>query len=196
MAMPLRDLVTSTLAAGGEPDADESEALVNRLVPFVYQELRGMAHALLARERDAHTLGTTALVHEAYLKLVDESRVVQRGRAYFFAAAARAMRQVLIDYARRRGRVKRGGGRTAISLDSGVIAVDALAGELVDLDEALERLAATYPRLARVVECRFFGGLSVEETAAALGLSPRSVKRDWALARAWLYRDLRGAGGA
>ena len=194
MAVPVREAVTALLALGG--DRKEDERLVDRLVPLVYDELRGMAHALLHRERGDHTLSTTALVHEAYLKLVDATRVVDRGRAYFFAAAARAMRHVLIDYARRRGREKRGGGREPVSLDSSAIAVDACADGLVDLDEALTRLTDLYPRLAQVVECRFFGGLSVEETAATLAISTRSVKRDWALARAWLYRDLRDEAGA
>jgi RNA polymerase sigma factor (TIGR02999 family) len=186
MALPLRDTVTSLLTDDGTDDGE----VVNRLVPAVYEELRVMAHAFLDRERPDHTLDTTALVHEAYLKLVDEAQVAQRGRLYFFAAAARAMRQVLIDYARRRGRGNRGGGWARVSLESPEIAVDALAAELVELDEALTRMAGEFPRCARVVECRFFGGLSVEETAAALGVSTRSVKRDWALARAWLYRDM------
>lgn len=189
-ALP-RDAVT-TLLSPDERAADGE--IVNRLVPLVYGELRRMAHAILDRERAEHTLDTTALVHEAYLKLVDESKVVTHGRAYFFAAAARAMRQVLIDYARRRGRRKRGGGWAVISLDSRALAVDTFADGLMDLDEALTRFAQQYPRPARVVECRFFGGLSVEETADALQISPRSVKRDWALARAWLYRDLGGEG--
>lgn len=184
--------MTTLLAteAAGLRDA----GIVNRLLPFVYEELRDMAHRILHRERPDHTLDTTALVHEAYLKLVDETRVAAHGKSYFFAAAARAMRQVLIDYARRRGTRKRGGGWAIISLDSHAVAVEELAGGLVDLDESLTRLAAEYPRPAAVVECRFFGGLNVEETAGALGVSPRSVKRDWALARAWLYRDLGGVG--
>ena len=192
MALPIRDTVSLILSPGAAPA--EGDGVVNRLLPVVYEELRRMAHALLHRERADHTLDTTALVHEAYLKLVDETRVVARGRDYFFAAAARAMRQVLIDYARRRGRHKRGGGWAVISLDSRALAVDAFADGLEDLDEALSRLAEVYPRPARVVECRFFGGLNVDETAAALAISPRSVKRDWALARAWLYRDLGGDG--
>src|SRR5262245_13073012 len=129
MTASLREAVTTALVSG---EVEGGDGLVNRLVPLVYEELRAMAHALLAGERGDHTLGTTALVHEAYLKLVDEARVAERGRSYFFAAAARAMRQVLIDYARRRGRVKRGGGEAPVSLDVTVIAVDALAGELID----------------------------------------------------------------
>ena len=190
MAIPLRETVTTLLTA---PVGDEDD-LVNRLVPLVYDELRTIAHRLLLGERAEATLGTTGLVHEAYLKLVDDSRVVSRGRAYFFAAAARAMRQVLVDYARRRMRDKRGGGMVAVSLDSSILAVDALAHRVLDLDEALNRLAHHHPRAARVVECRFFTGMSVEETATALEMSPRNVKRDWAFARAWLYRDLNGQG--
>lgn len=188
MAIPLRETVTTLLTG---PVADEDD-LVNRLVPLVYDELRTIAHRLLLGERAEATLGTTGLVHEAYLKLVDDSRVVSRGRAYFFAAAARAMRQVLVDYARRRTRGKRGGGMVAVSLDSSILAVDALAHRVLDLDEALNRLAEHHPRAARVVECRFFTGMNVEETATALEMSPRNVKRDWAFARAWLYRDLNG----
>jgi RNA polymerase sigma factor (TIGR02999 family) len=186
MAIPLRETVTSLLTGPVRDDAD----LVNRLVPLVYDELRSIAHRLLLGERANATLGTTGLVHEAYLKLVDDARVARQGRAYFFAAAARAMRQVLVDYARRRARGKRGGGWTAVSLDSNLIAVDALADRVLGLDEALTRLAVQHPRAARVVECRYFTGMSVEETAAALEMSPRNVKRDWAFARAWLYRDL------
>src|SRR5690606_27472828 len=136
------------------------------------------------------TLQTTALVHEAYFRLADDTKVTARGRAYFFAAAARAMRQVLVDHARRRNAAKRGGGVEPVSLDETRLAVDELAAELLDLDRELERLAALNERHARVVECRFFAGLSVEETAAALDVSPRTVKSDWALARAWLYETL------
>lgn len=172
------------------------EDVMERLIPLVYDELRAMAHRHVAREQGPRTLHTTALVHEAYLKLVDTTRVTERGRAYFFAAAARAMRQVLVDYARRRKAVKRGG-EVPLHLDGVQVGVDAFTAELLDLDRALERLAALNPRHVRVVECRFFGGLSVEETAAALGTSARTVKHDWALARAWLYEALRvQAGGS
>lgn len=164
---------------------------LEELVPVVYDELRAMAHRQLAREQDGHTLQTTALVHEAYLKLVDSSRVSERGRAYFYGAAARAMRQVLVDHARRRNALKRGGDgdREATMTTSDA---DAFAAEVLDLDRALNQLAERSPRQARVVECRYFGGLSVAETAAALGVSPRTVKYDWALARAWLYEVLGG----
>ena len=170
----------------------EGRDVLEDLVPLVYDELRQMARRHLARERRQRTLNTTGLVHEAYLKLVDQSRAPVRSRGYFFAAAARAMRQVLVDAARRRGRFKRGGGEEALNLEDFQVAVDDFAAELRDVDEALDALAVEFPRQARVVECRFFGGLSVEETAEALDLAPRTVKRDWALARAWLYRKLRG----
>ena len=172
-------------------DLDDAET-VTGLVPMIYDELRAMAHRQLAREGLEQTLQTTELVHEAYLRLVDDRYVTRRGRAYFFAAASHAMRRVLVDRARRRSAYKRGGGYcTTFALDETSVAVDAFAEELLDLDDALERLAALDPRQARVVECRYFGGLDVEETAVALGVSPRTVKSDWALARAWLYGELR-----
>lgn len=170
--------------------ADGDAPALAEMFAVVYDELRGMAQARLAREPDGHTLQPTALVHEAWLKLVDATRVSSRGRAYFFAAAARAMRQVLVDHARRVQSLKRGGGVALETLDEGSGTVTASAIELLDLHDALERLAARSPRPAQVVECRYFGGLSVEETAEALAVSPRTVKSDWALARAWLHREL------
>jgi RNA polymerase sigma factor (TIGR02999 family) len=170
----------------------ESRDVFQELLPLVYDELRQMARRHLAGERRQRTLNTTGLVHEAYLKLVDSARVPVKNRAYFFAAAARAMRQILVDAARRRGRIKRGNGEVPLNLDDFQIGVDDFAAELRNLDEALEKLTLLFPRQARVVECRFFAGLSVEETAEALEMAPRTVKRDWSLARAWLYRELRG----
>lgn len=164
---------------------------LDRLVPLVYAELEAMARRHRAREQPGHTLETAELVHEAFLKLVDHAQVTRRGRAYFFAAASRAMRQVLVDHARRRGAAKRGGGQRDVSLDQEAVPVDGFAEELLDVDSALEQLAILSSRQARVVECRYFGGLSVEETAEALDVSPRTVKSDWALARAWLYTRLR-----
>jgi RNA polymerase sigma factor (TIGR02999 family) len=184
-------------------DSGEPPTL-DQVVPLIFDELRDLAHGLLAREHRNVTLQTTAIVHEAYVRLVDDARVTVRGRAYFFAAAARAMRQILIDAARRRGALKRGGDAPSAAsdvdaplaaLDDGGARVDAYASELLDLNRALEKLELRNPRQMRVVECRFFGGLSVEETATALGVSPRTVKGDWALARAWLYRVLRGEEG-
>lgn len=189
----LRSRVTGAAAT-----ADTGEPVpVDALVDLIYEELRAMAHHHLARERVGHTLQTTALVHEAYLKLVDGTHVGGRGRAYFFAAAGRAMRQVLVDHARRRTAGKRGGDAVPVPLEKVQLAedesADAFAAELLDLDRALTRLSELEPRHARVVECRYFGGMSVEETADALGVSPRTVKYDWALARAWLHDALRGA---
>ena len=183
-----RSAVTEVLIAARREGRDGFEDLL----PLVYDELRQIARRHLAREWRQQTLNTTGLVHEAYLKLVDHARVPLQSRAYFFAAVARAMRQVLVDAARRRGRLKRGDGEAPLNLENVQVAVDDFAAELRDLDEALERLTTLFPRQARVVECRFFGGLSVEETGEALELAPRTVKRDWALARAWLYRELRG----
>lgn len=184
----IRDRTTALLEPGTEGDP----ARLDALLPLVYDELRGLAHRQLAGERAGHTLQTTALVHEAYVRLVDETRVTRKGRAYFFGAAAQAMRQVLVEHARRHAAKKRGGGARPVSLDAATLAVDEIADELLDLDRALEELAVRNPRHARVVECRFFGGLSVEETADALDVSPRTVKYDWALARAWLHDALRG----
>jgi RNA polymerase sigma factor (TIGR02999 family) len=150
-----------------------------------------MARRGLAREGVGHTLQTTALVHEAWFKLIDSEKVGERGRAYFFAAAAQAMRQVLVDHARRRKAGKRGRGVKHEDLDQIQIAVDEFAVELLELDDALQRLAVLNPRHARVVECRYFAGLSVEDTAAALGVSARTVKYDWTMARAWLFDTLR-----
>jgi len=174
-------------AEAGGPEPDE------RLWPLIYDDLRAMAHQQLRRERPGHTLVTTALVHEAYLRMVDSTQVARKGRAYFFAAAARAMRQILVDYARRKGRIKRTPGETPPPGPE-QIGMEEFAADLLDLDRALASLGGVHPRPARVVECRFFGGLTVEETADALAISERTVKGDWALARAWLFRELRSGG--
>lgn len=156
----------------------------------VYEELRRLAHHQLMGGWRKYTLDTTALVHEAYLKLVDVESLADRHRGYFFGAAARAMRQVLVDAARRRQQLKRGAGRDDLTYDDDLAGTEAFAAELIMLDDSLEQLAESYPRQARVVECRFFGGLTIEETAEALELSRRTVIRDWELARAWLFRQL------
>jgi RNA polymerase sigma-70 factor, ECF subfamily len=177
---------------GTSRDATELAGDLDELVPVIFEELRVMARRQLSRQHDRYTLQTTELVHEAYLRLAGDAQVTQRGRAYFYASAARAMRQVLVDAARRRNSAKRGSGAEALSLDEQVGTVDAYADQLLDLDDALRELERRNARSARVVVCRFFGGMSVEDTAQALGVSPRSVKSDWALARAWLYDTLRG----
>jgi RNA polymerase sigma-70 factor, ECF subfamily len=169
------------------------ESALNELIPLVYDELRVLAHRRLSNERRQDSLQTTALVNEVYLKLVDDTRVTGRGRAYFFAAVSRAMRQILVDRARHRLAIKRGQGAEFVSLDEDQIAVDSYAAELVDLDDALKRLAERSPRHARVVELRYFAGLSVEQTADVLAVSARTVKSDWALARAWLLGEFGGA---
>lgn len=180
-----RTAVTALLS-----EADGGRTTFDALFPLVYDELRQLAHRQLAAHK-RYTLDTTGLVHEAYLKLVDATSVPLKNRAYFFGAAARAMRQVLVDAARRRTRDKRGGGEADIALNETSLTVEGFAAEITELDESLERLAGHYPRQAQVVECRFFGGLSIDETAAALDLSRRTVVRDWTMARAWLYRDLK-----
>lgn len=169
---------------------DTPQDLMERLFPMLYDELHRLAQLHLRRQRNQHTLNTTALIHEAYLRLIDQQRVDLQDRSHFLGVAARAMRFVVIDYARRRGAKKRGGGIQHKTLDKVDIAIDAQAADLLALDEALTRLAKLNERLSQVVEYRFFGGLSIEETAAALGVSERTVKRDWQKARLWLYREM------
>lgn len=165
------------------------EAAADALLPLVYDELQALAARQLRRERSAHTLNPTALVHEAYLKLVDQ-REGWQSRAHFFGVAALAMRRVLVHYAERRAAQKRGGGVAAVTLVEDGVAREAPAEEIVALDEALGRLAAFAERPARVVEMRFFGGLTQDEIAEALGISVPTVQRDWQTARAWLGREL------
>ena len=163
---------------------------VDDIMPRVYGELRQIARRHLSRDPQGNTLSTTALIHEAYLRLADAEEVTAKGRGYFFASAARAMRQILVDYARRRRRLKRGGGLQPLTLNEAVVGHPAPSLDLVDLDRALGELSEIDSRAASVVECRFFGGLSVEDTAMALGVTARTVKRDWAFARAWLFQRL------
>ena len=167
-----------------------NRAAVDELIPFLYRELKRIAAAQLRQERPGHTLQVTALVHEAYLKLVDQRQVNFQNRAHFFGVAAQAMRRVLLDYAKGRARGKRGGDVRKTSLDEALTVSYDRSSELVEIDEALERLAVFDQRQAKVVEMRFFGGLSVEETAEALGVSEPTVKREWAMAKAWLHREL------
>jgi RNA polymerase sigma factor (TIGR02999 family) len=163
----------------------------DRLFPLVYEELQRIAHRQLGRERSDHTLGTTALVHEAYLKLVDRTRIQWDDRAHFFAVAARAMRRVLVEYARRHRALKRGAAPARVNLNDATLVADQRADILVALDDALSRLTEIDERVGRVVECRFFGGLTEEETAEALAVTPRTVRRDWVKAKGWLYQALR-----
>ena len=169
---------------GGDP------AVVDRLFAAVYDELRRVAHHALLRERPGHTLGTTGLVHETYFKLVDQSRVEWQDRGHFFGVAARAMRQILVDYARRRGALKRGGRVEVLALEEGLVAAEERAEAFLAVDDALTRLAAHDAGMAQVVECRFFAGLTEEETAEATGTSVRTVQRRWRRAKAWLYQEL------
>jgi len=163
---------------------------VDRLYPLVYEELRRIAHRAIRGERTGHTLGTTGLVHEAYLGLVDQTRLEYRDRAHFYGIAARAMRHILVDYARRHGAAKRGGNLRAIPLDEAILAVEDRADALLALDEALGELERLDPRLGQVVQCRFFGGLTEEETGEVLGVTARTVRRDWLKAKGWLYQHL------
>lgn len=163
------------------------------LLPLVYDELRRVAHRQLQQWGPGHTLNTTALVHEAYIRLADGSSLSLSDRAHFFAVAARAMRYVLIDHARKHDAAKRGGAWQQVPLEDGQLRVEQRVDTLLALDAALTRLADLNERLARVVECRFFGGMTDEETAAALGVSDRTVRRDWTKARLWLYAEIGGS---
>ena len=163
---------------------------LDRLLPLVYDQLRHIAHGQLRGERSGHTLTSTALVHEAYLRLVKIDQVRWQDRAHFFAVTARVMRRILIDYARAAKREKRGGNATRVSLSGAMELPLATADDLLALEQALTRLEELNERQCRVVECRCFAGMSVEETATALDTSPATVKRDWALSRAWLNREL------
>lgn len=172
------------LSVDGDPDA------FDRLFPIVYDELRKVAHNRLRHERRGHTLNTTALVHETYLKLVRLDAVQYGGRAHFFAIAAQAMRNILVTYAIRRKAQRRGGTSKKVPLDDVMLISDEQADAILDLNDALDRLKEMSERQHLVVEARFFGGLTVEEAAEAIGVSPATVKRDWRVARAWLNREL------
>jgi RNA polymerase sigma-70 factor, ECF subfamily len=163
----------------------------SKLMPLVYNELRRLAGGYMRRERPEHTLQATALVHEAYLKLVQQRSVDWQGKAHFFGIAAQLMRRILIDHARGHLREKRGGAKPVVPLDEALVFSAGQSAEMVRLDEALERLAKLDPRQSKIVELRFFGGLSVEESAEFLGISPKTVKRDWSVAKAWLLGELR-----
>ena len=184
-----RDDITRLLVDLGHGN----ERAVDQLLPKVYDELRRMAHHYMVKERSEHTLNTTALVHEAYLKLINQREANWQNRSHFFAIASMAMRRILVNYAKMRSRQKRGGNAAKISIEDTPelqIVAEERAEELIALDEALNRLSEINERAGRVVECRFFGGLSIEETAEALGVSPMTIKRDWRFAKAWLKREM------
>jgi RNA polymerase sigma factor (TIGR02999 family) len=182
------DAISELLARWG---SGEREAL-DQLTPLIYDELRKIAARHLRREREGHTLQTTALAHEAFLKLANQPGLDWQNRAHFFAIAARLVRQILVDYARAGRRVKRGGGLKTLVLDETLAPADRRSVELIALNDALDGLARLDQQQSRVVELRFFGGLSVEETAAVLQVSRATVNRDWVTARAWLLRELGG----
>jgi len=190
MPSPIDD-VTDLLVAWGQGD----ESALQKLTPLVYRELHNLAHHNMMRERPGHTLQTTALVNEAYLRLVDSQHVQWRDRAHFFAMSARLMRRILVDFARSRRYQKRGGGARPVSLDENVDVAHERSADLVALDEALAVLAAVDPRKSRVVEMKFFGGLTAEEIAEVLEVSPDTVLRDWSLAKSWLLRELKRGNG-
>jgi len=178
--------VTQLLVAWG----NGNKAALEKLMPLVYDELRRLAHHYMRREHPGHTLQTTALVNEAYFRLVDQKHVHWQNRAHFFAISAQLMRRILIDHARSHQFVKRGGGAHKVSLDEVAVVAQEQAADLLALDDALRSLAAIDERKGRIVELRFFGGLSAEETAEALKISPRTVMREWSMAKAWLYRAI------
>jgi RNA polymerase sigma-70 factor (ECF subfamily) len=186
LAMSSAGQITQLLADWSEGD----EAALKRLLPLVYDELHRLANAYMRRERQDHTLQTTALIHEAYLRLVGQHNVRWQTRAHFFAIAARVMRNILVDHARGRGRAKRGDGLPAYPLGDVAVMSDERADELVAVNTALDNLTAVDPRKSRVFELRYFGGMSIDEAAEALKVSPATVTRDWRMARAWLRREL------
>jgi len=178
--------ITQQLIAWSNGD----EAALEKLIPAVYQELRRMADYYLRRENPDHSLQPTALVHEAYLRLIDQTKVEWHNRAHFFGVAAQMMRRILIDHAKTKHRVKRGGDAVKVELDENANFTHERASELLALDDALQELANLDQRKSQIVELRYFGGLTVEETAQVLGISDKTVMRDWSLAKAWLYQEL------
>lgn len=189
---PTSPQVTQLLNAWGEGD----QVARDQLIPLVYDELHRLAHRYMKRESPGHTLQTSALVNEAFVRLVDQKNVRWQNRAHFFGIAAQMMRRILVDYARSRNYAKRGGGATRISLDEALIVSDERSTEVVSVHEALERLAEFDSRKSQIVELRFFGGLSIDETAEVLSVSPGTVMRDWTLAKAWLRREITSDGSA
>ena len=192
MSLPPAPEITRLLQAWRAGD----DGALDQLTPLVYGELHRLAHARMRHAEPGHTLQTTALANEAFVRLVDARRVDWQDRAHFFALCARAMRHILVDAARARGSLKRGGGAAVVPFDEQLAVTPGSDPDLLALDEALAQLSAADPRQGRVVELRYFGGLSVEETAAVLGVSPQTVMRDWKLAKLWLARALRHANQA
>jgi RNA polymerase sigma factor (TIGR02999 family) len=184
--LPTRQAVTQLLGdwSGGD------EGALEKLFPLVQPELHRLAHHYMSRERAGHTLQTTAVLNEAYLRLVDDTKPVWQGRSHFIAVAAQLMRRIMVDHARERHSLKRGGGALKVTLDEAALVTETRSQELLDLDEALDNLAAQDPRKGQIVELRYFGGLTVKETAEFLKLSQRTVEREWTMAKAWLYREL------
>jgi len=188
MTTPSDQGITQLLLAWSGGD----QAALEKLTPLVYAELHRVAKGYMLGERPGHTLQTTALINEAYLRLIDWKNVRWQSRAHFFGIAAQVMRRILVDFARSRNYAKRGGGARQVPLDDAINVYEDPSAELIALDDALKSLAEVDRRKSQVVELKFFGGLSAEETAEALKVSPRTVEREWNLARAWLYRELRG----
>jgi RNA polymerase sigma-70 factor (ECF subfamily) len=186
MTTPASHEVTQLLIAW----SNGNQAALDKLMPLVDRELHRLAHHYMRRENAGHTLQTTALVNEAYLKLIDQKHVHWKSRAHFFALSAQLMRRILVDHARNRRYAKRGGGANRISFDEAMVVSPEKGADLIALDEALDKLAAIDGRKSKVVELRFFGGLSVEETAEALHVSAVTVMREWSMAKAWLYNTL------
>ncbi len=182
--------VTRLLVAWGDGDT----VALDQLMPLVYEELHRLAHKCMSRERPGHTLQTSGLVNEAYLRLVNQNHVHWQNRAHFFGIAAQLMRRILVDYARKRRYAKRGGDARHVLLDDAMIVSEERAADVVALDDALNSLAEIDPRKSHIVELRFFGGLSIEETAEVLKVSPGTIMREWTLAKAWLRREMMGNG--
>ena len=183
--------MSSSAPEGHRSVSIAAQPKTDKILGEVYGELRKIARRQLFHERTDHTLNTTALVHEAYIKLSSNNRVEWQNRAHFCAIASQAMRRILLDYAKNRAAVKRGAGYNRVELEDDVLRIDEQAEEIIALDEALTRLAKLDNRQAQIVEYRYFGGLSIEDTAEMLDLSPATIKRDWNMAKAWLYRELR-----
>jgi len=181
--------VTQLLVSWGKGDQQSLESLI----PLVYDELRRQARRYLRRERPDHTLQSSALVHEVYVRLIDQRQANWHNRSQFFGVAAQLMRRILVDHARSRGAVKRGAGVTKLAIAEEVAAIEMQNVDLIALDTSLTKLGQIDPQQCRIVELRFFSGLSIEDTADALSISPATVKRDWAMAKAWLYREISGS---